>query len=42
MSAFEVLHGYKPRRPLDRLPMSSNARVSKSTIEFDSHMHKLH
>ena len=42
MSPFEVVHGYKPRRPLDLLLMSSHDRVSVSAVKFASHMHKLH
>ena len=42
MSRFEVVHDYKPRRPLDLLPMSSHDRVSVSAVEFASHMHELH
>jgi len=34
MSPFEVVHGYKPRRPLDLLPMSLHARVFAFEIEF--------
>ena len=40
-SPFKVVHGYKPRRLLDLLPMSSHDRVSVSTVEFASHMHEL-
>ena len=42
MSPFEVVHGYKPRRPLDLLLMSPDARVSESAVEFASLMHDLH
>jgi hypothetical protein len=42
MSPFEVVRGYKPRRPLDLLPMSPHARLSESAIEFASCMHDLH
>ena len=34
MSPFEVVRGYKPRRPLDLLPMSLHARVFAFEIEF--------
>ena len=34
MSPFEVVRGYKPRRPLDLLPMSLHARVSAFEIDF--------
>jgi hypothetical protein len=30
MSLFEVIHGYKPRKPLHLLLMSLHARVSES------------
>ena len=33
-SPFEVVHGYKPRKPLDLLPMSLHAKVSESTESF--------
>ena len=33
-SPFEIDHGYKPRRPVDLIPLSSHARVSKSTESF--------
>ena len=42
MSPFEVVHEYKPRRPLDLLFMSPHARVSESTVEFASRLHDLH
>ena len=34
MNPFEVVHGYKLRRPLDLLLMSLHARVSAFEIEF--------
>ena len=34
MSPFEVVHGYKPKNPLDLLHMSIHAKVSKSTESF--------
>jgi hypothetical protein len=34
MSPFEVVHGYKPRKPLDVLPMSLHAKVSESAESF--------
>ena len=33
MSPFEVVHGYKPKKPLDLFPMSLHAKMSKS-IEY--------
>ena len=34
MSPFEVIYGYKPRKPLDLIPMSLHARVSESAKSF--------
>lgn len=42
MSPFEIVHGYKPRRPLDLLPMSPHARVSKFAVESTSHLLELY
>lgn len=42
MSPFEVVHGYKPRKPLDLLPMSLNARVSESAESFARRIQDLH
>lgn len=36
MSNFEVIYGYKLRRLLYLLPLSSHARVSKSVESFAS------
>ena len=33
LSPFEVVHGYKPKKPLDIFPMSLHAKMSKS-IEY--------
>jgi hypothetical protein len=41
MSPFEVVHGYKRRKPLDLLLMSPHARVSESDEAF-AHAHDLH
>ncbi|KAF5470834.1 hypothetical protein F2P56_011322 [Juglans regia] len=41
MSAFEVVHGYKPRKPLDLIPMSPHAHVSVSAEAFVQHLHDL-
>ena len=38
---FKVIHGYKPRKPLDLLPMSIHARVSESTKYFAQKIHDL-
>ena len=42
MSPFEVVHGYKPRKPLDPIPMSPHAHVSVSAEAFVQHLHDLH
>jgi hypothetical protein len=42
MSPFEVVHGYKARKPLDLLPMSPHVRMSESTEAFARHVHDLH
>jgi hypothetical protein len=42
MSPFEVVHGYKPRKPLDLIPMSPHASVSMSAEAFAQHLHNLH
>jgi hypothetical protein len=42
MSPFEVLHGYRPRKPLDFFPMSSHDKVyellSLLHVEFKIYM----
>jgi hypothetical protein len=42
MSPFEVVHGYKARKPLDLLPMSPQVRMSESAEAFARHVHNLH
>uniref|UniRef100_A0A2N9G2F5 Chromo domain-containing protein n=1 Tax=Fagus sylvatica TaxID=28930 RepID=A0A2N9G2F5_FAGSY len=42
MSPFEVVHGYKARKPLDLLPMSPQVRMSESAEAFAQHIHDLH
>jgi len=42
MSPFEVVHGYKPRKPLDLLPMSIHTRVSESAEFFARRIQDLH
>jgi len=42
MSPFEVVHGYKPRKPLDLLHMSFHARVSESAESFARRIQDLH
>jgi hypothetical protein len=34
MNPFEVVHGYKPRKPLDFLSMSPCAKVSNLGVSF--------
>jgi hypothetical protein len=41
-SSFEVVHGYKPRKPLDLLPMSLYARVSELVESFARRIQDLH
>jgi hypothetical protein len=42
MSPFEVVHGYKPRKPLDLLLMSLYARISKLAESFTHKIQDLH
>jgi len=42
MSPFEVVHGYKPRKPLNLLPISLHARVSESAKSFARRIQDLH
>ena len=42
MSPFEVVHGFKPRKPVDLLPMSPHTRVSESAESFARHIRELH
>ena len=42
MSPFEVIHGYKPRKPLNLLPMSTRARVSELAKSFARRVQDLH
>ena len=42
MSPFEVVHGYKPRKPLNLLPISLHARESKSAESFARIIQDLH
>jgi len=41
-SPFEVLHDYRPRKPIDLIPMTHHRRVSESASAFASHIHDLH
>jgi len=40
MSSFEIVHGYKPKKPIDLIPMAQHPRVSE--FAFASHIHDLH
>lgn len=42
MSPFEVVHGYKARKPPDLLSISPHVRISESAHAFVQHIHKLH
>jgi len=37
-SPFEFVHGYKPRKPLDMVPLPINACISKSAESFAQHI----
>jgi len=40
MSSFEVVHGYKPRKPIDLSPMTHHPMVAEAASA--SHVHDLH
>jgi len=42
MSPFEVVYGYKPRKPIDLVSMTQHPKVSESASIFASHIHHLH
>ena len=42
MSLFEVVHGYKPRKPIDLIPMMHYLRVFEFASAFESHVYYLH
>jgi hypothetical protein len=42
ISPFEVVHGYKPKKPLDLFLMSPHARMSKSVESFARRVQDLH
>jgi hypothetical protein len=42
LSPTEVVYGYKPRQPIDLIPMSHYHRLSESASAFASHIHDLH
>ena len=37
-SPFEIVHGYKPRKPTDLIPLPHHARVSVSAKSFAQHI----
>ena len=41
-SPFEVVHGYRPKRPLDLFPLPAHARVSESAESYAQHVKDLH
>ena len=41
-SPFEVVHGYRPRKPLDLAPLPTHARVSESAESYAQHIRELH
>ena len=41
-SPFEIVHGYKPRKPIDLIPLPSHARISKSAESYAQHIQNLH
>ena len=41
-SPFEIVHGYKPRKPTDLIPLPNHARVSVSAKSFAQHIQELH
>ena len=41
-SPFEIIHGYKPRKPIDLIPLPSHARVSESAESYAQHIKELH
>jgi len=42
MSPFEVVHSYKPKKPIVFIPVTHHPRVFESTSAFASHVHDLH
>ena len=39
ISPFEVVHDYKPKKPMDLTPMTQHPRVSKFASAFTSHVY---
>ena len=42
MSPFEIVHGYKSRKPSDLIPLPQHARVSVLAESFAQHIRELH
>lgn len=42
MNPFEIVTSYKPRVPIDLIPMLATHRPSESTSTFVQHIHSLH
>jgi len=42
MSTFEVVHDYKPKKPIDLIPMTHHPRVSELASAIPSHVHDLY
>lgn len=42
LSPFEIVHGYRHRKPLDLVPLSPHVCTSKSMKAFTQHVHDLH
>jgi len=42
MSPLGVVHDYKPRKPIDLVPIAQHPKVSESASAFASHIHDLH
>ena len=41
-SPFEIVHGYKPSKPTNLIPLPHHARVSVSAESFAQHIKELH
>ena len=41
-SPFEIVHGYKPRKPIDLIPLPLHALVSESVESYAQHIKELH
>ena len=41
-SPFEIVHGYKPRKPCDLIPLPIHARTSESAESYAQHVKELH